>query len=727
MKIRIYCLLLLLFVLFQTVCAQTTIKGVVKEISTSLPISDAVVFVKDHPWDSRTNEKGEYTITLPDSMLNYHLVLVAHKLRYLDAEKDVTIIGAEQNVEFILSKELSLGQVTVTAQQMVTISKGIKVDRATLNMNSTDVSISSALRGTSGTQVENRGEGLLVRGGQGSETGFTFDGISILDFYTSSANGECQFSRFQVAVFENAEYSAGGFSAENGQYMSAMVNLESSSVPLLRKSLEITLSSIYQNIDYSKRLGKNTIWLGGSYSDLSLSKQLFSNKSSYAQFDTAPKSFIGYFMFTHTFNRRSSLNLYTDVNLSKYTVHYPSLTDFSSRVENHQRGKSVFSKLSFRHKGGHSKLLTSGGVQYINNMDREFIPGSWTNIGKGIDLQGQGHLDYSLFTKRSTLSFGGDYIYRRNKSYGEETLENHYVGLYAEANCNITKGLNIMPNARWEYNSVIRKHIFLPRLNLVYDYNRLSAHLDWGEYAQVPQYSFLRYPGKLTYEKAFHHILTVDYNDISCHDLFLSGSLYYKRYTDLITYQEGENNDLSLSNGGDGYAAGFDQSVEYTRLFGGTLKLGYSILSSKWRYEGYKERIQPTFVANHILLVKYLKFFSPISTYFNLQYSFSSGRKYQNPYHTDMLTTRLRDYHDVSLTIAHLARVMKMQTVWVVSFRNMLNFKNENDCMFTPDRIIKSQPILNRMIYVGVILNINHKSKKQIEKELFGEKTHNIN
>ena len=86
--------------------------------------------------------------------------------------------------------------------------------------------ISGALEALPGTQPQADKEGIYVRGGDASEAKQIVDGMLIQNPYFSDVPDIPQRGRFEPFDFQGTAFSQGGYSAQYGQALSAIVDLK---------------------------------------------------------------------------------------------------------------------------------------------------------------------------------------------------------------------------------------------------------------------------------------------------------------------------------------------------------------------------------------------------------------------------------------------------------------------------------------------------------------------
>jgi CarboxypepD_reg-like domain/TonB-dependent Receptor Plug Domain len=220
-------LLVLFFVLIvETSFAQTTLKGkVVDEKGQGLPGAnvslkntyDGATADADGNFQFKTSEKGEGTLAC--SFVGYEAY--SQKVVLKGGLLELTLKMRESANE--------LNTVTVTAgtfeasdEKKTTLIKPI--DIVTTAGGGADITQTMTLL-TPGSQRNGESTGMFVRGGSAQESKILIDGLTIQNAFNSPSPDVASRSRFSPFQFKGSAFSTGGYSAQYGQALSAVLQM----------------------------------------------------------------------------------------------------------------------------------------------------------------------------------------------------------------------------------------------------------------------------------------------------------------------------------------------------------------------------------------------------------------------------------------------------------------------------------------------------------------------
>jgi len=223
-----YMILLLFVISIPLAAAPGNISGFIKNINDGEPINYVNVFLENTVQGAITNSDGYYiilnvpegTYTLVASMIGYRLqkreitvgsgerVRVNFDMEPEDIVLDEVIVSAERER---FRQEIKISSITMDQTQLRTVPVLVEADlfRAIqmLPSVSTGSDFSSA---------------LYVRGGSPDQNLILLDGITLYNPYHFGG----LFSTFNTDAIKEAEFIAGGFSAEYGGRMSSVLDIQ---------------------------------------------------------------------------------------------------------------------------------------------------------------------------------------------------------------------------------------------------------------------------------------------------------------------------------------------------------------------------------------------------------------------------------------------------------------------------------------------------------------------
>ena len=190
------------------------------------PIAYANVYLKDTFDGTSTDINGEFTFETYESGMQILVVSYVGYKSY-EVENDISI---KQFFDISLTELITqANEVVITAG-----SFGASDDEKVIVLDPIDIvtvassrgEISGALEALPGTQPQADKEGIYVRGGDASEAKQIVDGMLIQNPYFSDVPDIPQRGRFEPFDFQGTAFSQGGYSAQYGQALSAIVDLK---------------------------------------------------------------------------------------------------------------------------------------------------------------------------------------------------------------------------------------------------------------------------------------------------------------------------------------------------------------------------------------------------------------------------------------------------------------------------------------------------------------------
>jgi outer membrane receptor protein involved in Fe transport len=222
--IRKFCILLLLFITFNSFAQQTgTLSGVVTDAANDEALPGVNIIIKGTYYGAATDFNGKFKINnisvgsynVTVSLIGYKtieytgILIEPNKTKELNIKLEETVLTLGQDVVVIGDKPLLDVEET---QSKKTISKE-ELDVAVLE-NITDVVSQQA-------GVIKSDNAIHIRGGRSYENAFLLDGVSVQDPLSGTGFG----LQLSANAIEEVEVITGGFNAEFGQATSGVVNV----------------------------------------------------------------------------------------------------------------------------------------------------------------------------------------------------------------------------------------------------------------------------------------------------------------------------------------------------------------------------------------------------------------------------------------------------------------------------------------------------------------------
>lgn len=224
MKTFTYLLILYFLFIATQVFSQTTVTGkVLDEKGKSLP--GANISLKGSYDGATADADGNFKFT---STEKGEQILVCTFVGFDTFSK--SIVMNQKNIEVIFKLKESaneLNTVTVTAgtfeasdEKKTTLIKPL--DIVTTAGGGADITQTMTLL-TPGSQRNGESTGMFVRGGSAQESKILIDGLTVQNAYNTSSPDVAARSRFSPFQFKGSAFSTGGYSAQYGQALSAVL------------------------------------------------------------------------------------------------------------------------------------------------------------------------------------------------------------------------------------------------------------------------------------------------------------------------------------------------------------------------------------------------------------------------------------------------------------------------------------------------------------------------
>lgn len=574
---------------------------------------------------------------------------------YKEFRTDININDSDIVIKITLEEQINeLQAVTINAGSFMASDASRRTVFRALDIATTagaTADIAGALNTLPGTQKVGESGRLFVRGGDGNETRTFIDGLVVLDAYSPAAPNTPSRGRFLPFMFKGMSFSTGGYSAEFGQALSSALVLDS------RDKAELTRTD-FGILSVGGDVGHTQAWDHGSIGG----KLHYTNLRPYVglitqeiDWDKAPVSMEGSVAFRHNVGRHGILKFYGNFNQSNFSLYQHDIDDYSKKdlfdLTNRYRYLNAFYKTRFSDdwtmRGGmsYSCLDDDKQIGHVRMADREH----------GFHIKSVVEGSISDYVEIKT---GAEGIVRANDQttsdpdlYYGSSFREAIASAFAEADIYASNRFVVRLGGRMEYNELIGKLSIDPRASLAYKVgNYGQTSVAFGKFRQTPKNQFILAHGEQPSEKSDHYILNYQYvRDKKT--LRVEG--YFKKYKDLIKYQDGDPN--ILNSDGNGYAKGIEL---FWRDNGSITNLDYwftySYLDTKRNYLDFPSAAVPTFASTHNLSLVAKYFVQKIKSQLGFTYSFASGRPYEDPNVTGYHVMRTPNYVDLSFNWSYL-------------------------------------------------------------------------
>ncbi len=657
--------------------AQTLITGCVRD-NDKKPLTGANIYIRGTYTGATSDTNGIYRISTAEKDTQ---VLVASYVGYSDAVKAIILNGKRITVDFQLEESSSeLDQVVITAGTFEAGDKKRAVLLSSLDIVTTanaEGDIYGALNMLPGAQTEGETGKIIVRGGESDEMKTFMDGMLIASPYTSRLPDIPARGRFSPFLFNGIMFSTGGYSAEYGQALSSVLELNTDA--LAEKSLtSLSFLNVGLGLSHTHRAPNASYTFDINYNNLAL---FFAMAKHDLDWIKVPESYGGEFRFRQKTGKTGMIKTFVSYSKSTSLLNYTNYSrNTPDRLE--KEGTNLFQSTTYNTTLNENWLLTSGfafGISGDNmKINRDNLNDKLSTCHVKLGFLNTGNTAVrtkfgieSLFTRNRRESLWDELPAKRLLQF----TDNLAAG-YVESDLRLLPHLAIRAGMRSEYSTYIRKMNFAPRVSLAYKISDNSqVSVAWGRFYQHVRNDFLLLSDSMKFEHAAHYILNFQ---VANNNRLLRIEAYHKQYGNLIKYQYNDSVGYSnLSNEGYGIANGIDIFWRDKHTFQhADYWISYSFIDTRRKYRDYPIEAVPEFVSKHNLSVVYKYWFTRLETQLSLSYKLRSGRTYYNPNNPVFLTDKTSSFNDISLAVSHLTNVFGNFTIVYLSCNNLFGFKN---------------------------------------------------
>lgn len=669
MKTFLFCISLL-FTL--SLSAQYTVSGKVTDMKGE-PIFGANVYLDGTYDGGSTDEKGEFafpssekgTQTLIISFISYEeFSLTADMSKFEKLE-----IKLREDVNTLDAVIINAGTFEAGEKARVTALKPLDVV-TTASALGDFVGALQTLPGTTTVAEDGR---LFVRGGEAEETQIFIDGIRVFTPFTPTANNIPTRGRFSPFLFKGISFSTGGYSAEFGQALSSVLQLNTIDEPDQEKT-EVQAMTVGVGVGNTQKWDKGSFSINTSYINLAPYLEAIPDRNTYKK---PIQSANGEMVYRYKVNDSDLLKLYgafsyTSLDLIQEDINTPDGIRFG--VENRN--------LYFN--GSYKTILNNGwtastGFSISNDNTK-------TNIAENFiqSNDNSAHVKVKVrkrFSNRFKLNFGAEYFLTDfNEKFNspfvndiEYGFQNNISAGFVEADIFFSKKLASKVGVRLENSELLNQTTISPRASIAYKSGGSTQFsMAYGQFYQNPNTSFLKFNQDFEAENTSHIIANFQY--VTQKQIFRVEA-YYKDYKDLVRFDtEFAGFDSNFNNGGSGFAKGVDvfwrdnQSIKNTDYW-----LSYSYLDTERDYRNFPERARPGFASAHNFSAVSKHWIEDWKSQIGFTYVFSTGRNYTDPNTPGFLNRETKSYNSLSFNWAYL---ISQQQILYFSINNVLGTRN---------------------------------------------------
>ena len=658
----------LIFILFFSFMYSTLIVGTVKDEEGN-PIIYANVYLKDTFDGTSSDDKGSFAFETYETGIQ---TLIVSFIGYESYIKEYDI-NANITLNIVLKELITKAdEVVITAG-----SFGASDDEKVIVLDPIDIvtvassrgEISGALEALPGTQPQADKEGIYVRGGDASEAKQIVDGMLIQNPYFSDVPDIPQRGRFEPFDFQGTAFSQGGYSAQYGQALSAIVDLKTwtrfgdfnaNTFGITPLSLgygrgygnDSTVCGInidYSNIKYFQNFNNSSDFIK-SRINFSKPPEGIEIKTNYAKkFKNGVYKYLGRFTDYSLGTTEDDIGSGFELDNNNLFL----LTTYKGKLNNQL--KAQFG-LSYSKNSNDSQIFSENFIEPLDIDSYDDLLQFRTVLTKKFFGKSKINFGIHLFDQSSEFS---NYNYEFNNDDQPEDVNYDYSYIiideflstaFTEIDLRLFKNFAVNTGIRYENSKLLGKSSVSPRFSSAIKVTKNSQiSYAYGQFYQTPDMGFDQWyrqsnididfnNSDLDFEKSIHNILNYEWSKKKKTIRF---EVFNKKYENLVMSHE-LNCGLdvcknTLSNDGSGYSRGaeiFWRSDQTSDGIGQDIWIAYSYLDSKRKYKQYSNEIIPSFASNHKLTFIYKNAFKLSNgDGFNtsLALTGTSGYPYYNP------------------------------------------------------------------------------------------------
>jgi vitamin B12 transporter len=707
-----------------TASGPTHLSGTVLD-GAGRPLPGVNVFLKTTFDGATTDSLGRFTFTTPASGT---LPLVCTLIGYEMQETPLALPGGSVVLPTRRLREsrASLGTVSIVAGAFEASDEKRAAALKPLDILTTAgamADIASALNTLPGTTRVGEEGKLFVRGGAASETRYYLDGLPLQSFYGGSTSGVPARGRFSPTLFKGTMFSTGGYSAEYGQALSAVVGLNTLDLDPETQT-GISLLSVGGSLSRTRRWDRTSASVSVDYTNLA---PYYSLTAPDQRWEQAPQTLGGSVRLAHRTGQTGMLKLYATYRNQTVATRQPdpetayAAAGRRTGLQNNNyylnttyrtalvRGWSLNAGLAL----GREQNAVQPEPQQLTELERTATArlvltndsaSTWFNLKVGAEATAQRYDLAYRATSDATLYTPG-FLERR-------------TAVFAESDISLSAHLTARAGLRGEYSALLNQANLAPRLALAWQLGggqQVSAA--GGLFYQNPTNDLLRVQPALGFERATHYILSYQYQTSA---RTLRAELYRKDYRALVRFDRANVLDAAAyANTGDGYAQGADVFFRdrYQTFQKVDFWVSYGLLDTRRQYRADLAAAVPTFAATHNLSLVGKYWFAKLHLQASGTYAYGSPRTYHDPNQPGYNQGRTPSYQSLDLSLSYLTHLAGHYTIVHLAASNVLGRDNTYGYRYaaTPDATghyagVPVRTLAPQMVVAALLISINKKT-----------------
>ncbi len=697
--------LLFLLLLHSIVYGSSSINGKITS-HKGKPISGANVMIENSYDGSISNIDGTFSFTT--DLTGQQLLVVS----FMGYETSYLSFNISENtpINIIMKPSYNnLSSVEITAGSMNASSNNKTAVLTPMDIVTTAGAVGDvfgALQRLPGTSQNTSDGRLFVRGGDARESQIFIDGQRVFQPFLSTVGNTPTRGRYSPFLFKGVNFSTGGYDAEFGQALSAIVNLNSNDVAE-KDELNVSVMSVGGGLAGTKAWKKSSLTFNSQYFNLAPYNEVISQRINF----TKPfELFSGEAIYRNQF-KKGLLKTYlggtfSEMALFNKNVVFPD----GETIEN--KNTNIYANTTYKGKLGKGWKVRTGAAISYDNTDFRF--NDFNTDNEVFD----GHLKANFnkrFSNYLQMNIGAEQFLTSNDN--SSTISSTWSdGTYRIGNYFIAK-----LGVRFGYFDAVNEHSIQPRASLAIKASKSSQFsLAYGEFAQLFNANRSLEPLNISSEKATHYVANYTFKQ---NERMLRAEIFHKQYDDLVRFDGNSSfESTNFTSDGFGKTSGAElfwrdkRSIKNLEYW-----VTYSYLDNKRFSENFSQEATPSFGAKHNFSVVTKLWVEKWKTQIGASWGTSSGRTFTNPNQTGFLNNKTDWTNALNLNLAYL---ISPQKILFVSASNVLGgndvfgyrYANAPDATgtFQRDAI---RPPAGQFIFVGFFWTFSEdKSKNMLEQ-----------
>lgn len=703
---------LLLLIPILSFSQEYVISGQVANKSKT-PVRNANIFIEGTYDGASTDSLGNYQFTTSAKGNN---TIKVSAIGYISQTINKPL-NKNTTLNFVLENDLKIiDEVIIQAGHFRSgnLSQSVMSPLDIVTTAGSNGNIVAALEKLPGTQIAQENGRLMVRGGTPNETQTYINGIRVAQPYTNTSNGVPVRGRFSPYLFKGINFSTGGYSAEYGNALSSILNLNTD-LNLDQSKTDISISNVALGLSNAKIWENTSLSFNTGYTNLKPYSEVLHQNITW----TKPYEQFSSETILKNKGKKHFFNLYAAYAFEKMGIKDYAI-NFDQEVFSQIQSNNTYINSTYIQYLSQNWKLESGASLGLANKNTTYHEYTIPNHEYHIHLKSKAtkklstHLQYTLGTEYFFDKFNEN-LSAPNSSTLTYGYEQKNAAIFATTNIKTWKKLYLEAGLRYS-TDFIKNTTLDPRTGLTFQLNNKNqVSFAYGIFHQSATEEISKFKNTLDWSQAIHYILNYNY---AVQGKQLRVELFQKDYHNLIQFNSTtpNNNSIYLTNGY-GKVKGIDifwkdqktiQNLQYW--------ISYSFTDAKKLEHNYPISVQPNYVAKHYLSVVGKYWISQWRSQIGFTNSFSSGRPYNNPNETAFMASKTKNSNELSINWSYL---ITQQKILHLSLTNVLGqspiYGYKYSQTTNPQGLYNSQtigPTSKRFLFVGFFWTIS-KNKKE--------------